>query len=129
LRAVAGGDESFEGVISYGSSPGDILEVTESSPQARSVTVKAGIAIIEDADGNPQVFRKTASEELTAPANSTGSDRDDIVVAKVTASGSELDFISGTSVPSNALKLATVANPTGSANVVNADITDERTFF
>lgn len=129
LRAVAGGDEAFEGVIAYGTSPGSVLEVTESSPQARTVTVKAGIAIVEDADGVPQVFRITSATDLDAPANATGSDRNDIVIAKITDTGSELDFISGTTVPANAIKLATVANPTGAGVIENADITDERTFF
>lgn len=123
LRAVLGGDSSSEGVISYGSTPSSILEVTESDPTGQSVTVSPGWAIVQDADGDPYAVEITVETVLDAPAGAGGGS--DIVY--ITSEGT-LHYTIDATVPTNGLLLATVSTASGAATV-NADITDERVWL
>lgn len=122
LRQILGGESNDEGVIPFGSNPGGLLKVTESSPQDRSVDVAPGSCIVNDATGAATYVNITSSETLSVPASPTGTD---IVVVY---SDGTLGYISGNTVPNNAMLLATIATP-ASANITNAEITDERTWF
>src|ERR1700683_1148609 len=74
---------------------------------------------------------------LTVPANSTGSARQDYVVAWVddlgdSSSQAWIEYLTGTAAPptppSNSVILAALTVPNAATNIVSGDIADERTF-
>jgi len=105
-----------------------------------SVTVAPGYAFVPSTTAQYGGYKFGLMQKngtLTVASNSTGSTRQDYVVAYVddtasSASFCEIEYITGTtsppSVPASSIILAQVAVPNGASNIIAGDITDQRTF-
>lgn len=155
--------ESFNVVATDLVTPGVVSSITSTSGVApttgsfavnaqgspnMSVAVSAGEAYVNatPTGGTAQNIRVklAASENVTIPANSTGSTRYDYVYIKVDADKLNNPAADGTDVvtlitqrsttlatdsngtPANALAIATVTVTNGAVSIANADITDRR---
>ena len=120
--------------------PGSPLLVTQQASPNMSVLVNAGYcAVPHPTQGHgTYLFGLLAQGTLTVTANSSGSARVDIVVARVndlgnSSSSCDVEIIAGTpgagqpATPSACLLLAAVAVANGASSITTANITDKRT--
>lgn len=120
---------------------GTAMQVTQAGTPAMSVLVNAGYcAVAHLTQGHGvYIFGCTAQETLTVSANSSGQTRIDLIVARVydTANSSsycDVEIVAGTpgsgqpAAPGTSLLLATVTVASGASSILNANITDKRTF-
>lgn len=122
------------GVFPEGTAIGGVLKVTAGTGMA--VNVSAGYCCVPSstAQNGGYIFGLMDSGSLTVAANSTGSTRNDLVVANVQdvaspSSYCQVEYLTATSTaPTNSIPLAAVAVPNGASSIVSGDITDQRAF-
>jgi hypothetical protein len=98
-----------------------------------SVNVAAGYVVVPDTSTGQGAwyFGLMQSGALTVPANATGSNRVDYVLA-VAGTAAAIEYVTGTAsppaLPPSSLILARLTVPNGTANITTAMITDLRTW-
>jgi hypothetical protein len=139
LAAIAGGSRGV--VQSYD----EDLEVVEASPQAQSVDVEPGAALV-GLDDEFVAYINSTDKAVTISANSSGNDRIDTIVVEIDLSqpaGSDtaqVKVVEGTPAGSPSaptltqtatvyqFPLADIAVADGFSVITNANITDRRTY-
>lgn len=125
-RVLHGAERVFDG-----------LDVAQDGTGSFNVTVQPGAAAILGDDTTLQgmyFVRVTAAETIAAPASPGAGTRTDSIILRVNdpqaggAAGDNatLEVISGTTIPSTAILLATIARSAGEAAILDAAITDRR---
>lgn len=135
-----------EGVTDAGA--GELRVTQRAQGATMSVDVAAGSAVVDGDDAPLQgayLVRVTATENVPIPAPPVSNSRIDLVVLRVrdstatggpeSSDGATLEVVQGVAAPSpappdtppTALPLARVTVTAGMVNVVNANITDQRT--
>lgn len=120
---------------------GNPLQVTQEGTPGMGVLVNAGYCAVPHATQGYgiYIFGQAAQGTLTVAANSSGQTRVDIVIARVydnanNTSYCDIEIVTGTpgsgqpATPSTSILLAAVTVASGASSIVNADITDKRTF-
>jgi hypothetical protein len=121
--------------------PGTPLAVTAQGSPNMSVLVNAGyVAVPHPTQGHGvYLFGLQAQATLTVAANSSGSSRTDIVIARVYDEGNntsycDVEIAAGTpgdgqpATPSAAIILAAVTVASGATGITSGNITDKRTY-
>jgi hypothetical protein len=121
--------------------PGKPLSVSQQASPNMSVLVNAGYcAVAHPTQGHgTYLFGLLAQSTITIAANTSGSARVDIIVARVYDEGSsgsycDVEVIEGTpsagqpATPTASILLAAVAVANGASSIGTANITDKRTF-
>jgi hypothetical protein len=119
----------------YGGTLSANLKVTAPA-SGLTVAVAPGYCMVPSSSAQQGGYRfgLMSAGSLTVASNVSGITRNDLVVAYVSDVGSSssvcgVEYLSGTtSVPSNAIALAALAVPTGTANITAGMITDRRGF-
>lgn len=119
----------------YGGTLASNLKVT-APVSGLTVSVAPGYCMVPSSSAQQGGYRfgLMSAGSLTVAANASGITRNDLVVAYISDVGSGssvcgVQYLSGTtSVPSNAIALAALAVPTGTANITAGMITDRRGF-
>ena len=120
--------------------PGSTANLKVTAPASGlTVNVAPGYAVVPSSvsGGGAYYFGLMSAGSLTVAANSTGSTRQDYVVANVSDVGSssskaQIEYLTGSvtppSVPSNSVILAQLAVTNGASSITTGMITDKRIF-
>jgi hypothetical protein len=120
---------------------GNPLQVTQEGSPGMGVLVNAGYCAVAHATQGhgAYIFGQLTQGTLTVANNSSGSTRIDLIIARVydlgnSSSYCDVEIVAGTpgsgqpATPGTSILLATISVASGASSILNANITDKRTY-